>query len=749
MSDHFHEDGDLFKQAGEGVGNDSALTQSVVRGVVMRTVFESPVTGYSVLRVHSPKLGDITLVGPLAGSNAGEEIEALGRWEKHKEHGRQFVVESFRFTLPTTADGIVRYLSSGVLKGVGPKTAQQIVDHFGSETLTILTHHSQRLRELPGFGPKKLKQLRESWADESERRDIFIFLHGLGIGTATCQKLFAKYRSQAADIVRENPYRLADDIHGIGFLSADRIAEQLGIGRESAIRIHAGIMFGFKQLVIAGHTCYPRSLFIPYCAELLTLPHDLVEAGLEALIGMRKVVSERLPGAPEEMVYDAQMHKLECEFVWHLMRIVDAPSHYAQKLQHTESVSKIEFSPEQLRAVESMTTSPLTIITGGPGVGKTTVIGEIVGRAKRQRMKIYLAAPTGRAAKRMSESTHQACSTIHRMLKWQPETGGFEYGTNKKLPCQVLVIDEISMLDLPLATYLFRAIQPGTTVVLVGDADQLPSVGAGRILHDLITSGVCPVTHLSRIYRQKLMSRIVTVAHLVNEGKLPAKTDERQGAKSDFYWIEQEEPEKAVQTIVELVTRRIPQRFGFDPMNDIQVLCPMNKGECGVININEVLQNCLNPGDKPHVRIGERLFKIGDRVMQTVNNYELNVFNGDLGRVKFVGLDGGKNLVVDYDGRDVVYPAADLNQLTLAYAVTVHKSQGSEFPCVIFPVMKQHYIMLQRNLLYTGITRAKKLLILIGPRRAVGLAASNTRLEPRYTTLIERIENVIRQQQST
>lgn len=731
---------DLFN-GGADADNQSALTASVVRGVVMRTVFESPLTGYSVLRVFSQTYGDMTMVGPLAGSNAGEEIEATGRWEKHKEHGRQFHVETFRFTLPTTEAGICRYLSSGVLKGVGPKTAQQIVDKFGTETMTVLSHQPHRLRELSGFGKKKLAQLCESWAGETARREVFVFLHGLGIGTATCQKLYGKYGGEAAEIVRENPYRLADDIHGIGFLSADRIAEQLGIGRESSVRIRAGILFAFKQLLIAGHTCYPRIHFIPYCAELLSLDSPLVEAVFQVMTDEKKVIEEQLPGMDEVMVYDSQMHRLERELVWYMRQVAAAPNHYARKMTGMDVLSRIEFSDEQLLAVERVAQSPLTVITGGPGVGKTTVIGEIVARARAQKMKIYLAAPTGRAAKRMSESTGQRCSTIHRLLKWQPESGGFEYGSKKKLPCHLLIVDEISMLDLPLAAYLFRAVQAGTSVVMVGDADQLPSVGPGRILHDLINSEICPVTHLSRIYRQKEASQIITSAHLVNEGKVPYA--DHRNPKSDFFWIEQDDPAVAVQTIVEMATQRIPARFGFNPMTDIQVLCPMNRGECGVIHINHALQSVLNPGEKPCIKLGERLLKVDDRVMQTVNNYELNVFNGDLGFVRAVGADGNHSLTVDFDGREVIYPIADAGQLVLAYAITVHKSQGSEFPCVIVPIMTQHYIMLQRNLLYTAITRAKKLLILIGPKKAVGMAAANVRQEPRYTTLAERLRDAV------
>lgn len=726
-----------------GKENDDAvsLTESVVTGVIMRSVFESPATGYTVLRVHSPEHGDITVVGSLAGASAGEELEAMGRWETHKEHGRQFHAEKFRFTLPTTEVGICRYLASGVLKGIGEKTAEAIVARFGVKTMYILNHEPQRLRELPGFGAKKLKQLCESWKNETERRETLIFLHGLGIGSATCQKLYTKYGDGTADIVRENPYRLADDIHGIGFLSADRIAEQLGIGKESSVRIRAGIMFAFKQLLLAGHTCYPLEEFVPYCSELLGLEPPMVEAVLDSLVAEEKVIREKITGVDEVRVYDAQMHRLECELVWNIRRVSCAPNHYCRKLAGAASILPIDFSEEQLRAVEALSSSPMTVITGGPGVGKTTVIGEIVARARAHRLKIYLAAPTGRAAKRMSESTGVTCTTIHRLLRWQPETGGFEYGSKKKLPCQILVVDEISMLDLPLATYLFRAVQTGTTVVLVGDPDQLPSVGPGRILHDVIRSEICPVIHLSRIYRQQDASRIIINAHLVNEGKLPFP--HKTTGKSDFYWIEQDDPTEAVRLIVEMVSRRIPQKFGFNPMNDIQVLCPMNRGECGVIHLNEALQERLNPGPKPQVKVGDRLFRVGDRVMQTVNNYELNVFNGDLGRIRALNTEDGLHLSVDFDGREVIYPLADAGQLVLAYAVTVHKSQGSEFPCVVLPMMMQHYIMLQRNLLYTGITRAKKLLILIGSKKSVGMAAINFRQAPRYTTLSERLRLAI------
>lgn len=725
----------LFSESADESG-DGALFSTTVRGYIHRVVYENATSGYAVLRVHSSNYGECTFVGPLTGAHEGEEIEADGRWERHKEHGKQFKVDSFRFTLPTTRQGICKYLASGVLKGIGEKKAKQIVDFFGDNTLNVLSATPSKLREIPGFGSKIVSQIQKSWANEKDKREIFIFMHGLGIGTATCQKLYIKYGAGIADLIKENPYKLADEVHGIGFLSADRIAQNLGIEKNSEIRIRAGIIFAFKQLFAEGHTCYPYEKFLPYTAELLDLDVERVGSVIQTMTDERKLIKEKLPLMEEDAIYEAQMFKIESEFACRVQMITNAKNHYGRRLNTIPPISKMEFSEEQLSAVETVSSSPLTIITGGPGVGKTTVIGEIVARARACKMKVYLAAPTGRAAKRMSESTHMACSTIHRLLKWQPESGTFEYGTDKKLPCHILIVDEISMLDLPLGTYLFRAIHPGTTVVLVGDADQLPSVGPGRVLHDLIQSHVCPVTQLKRIYRQKDASLIITNAHRVNEGYLPEQPS--AGKNTDFYWIEQEDPEKAVQQIVTMAVHRIPAKFGFDPMSDIQILTPMNRGECGVTNLNIALQGVLNGGDKPTVHIGDRLLKLGDRVMQTVNNYELNVYNGDMGRIKSIVRD--KEVVVDFDGRAVPYAPSDLGQLVLSYAVTVHKSQGSEFPCVIMPIMKQHFIMLQRNLLYTGITRAKKLLILIGPKKAMSMAVHNFKQAPRYTTLSERIQ---------
>lgn len=715
------------------------LTATLLRGTVHHVVYQNQDTGYTVLRMTVGNREE-SVVGSLSGIHAGEELELKGKWEQHKTHGKQFKVDSFRITLPSSEKGIIRYLSSGFLKGIGPKIAEQIVAHFGADTLNIISHHSKRLQEVPGFGKKRLEQFQQAWNKEGERRDLFIFLHALGITTTMGQKLYKIYGSQTGHLIRENPYRLADDVHGIGFLSADRIAGELGVEKESPKRICAGVLFALKQLIQSGHTCYPIESFYDYCASLIALDVEFIKPQIQWLADQNKVVIERLKQFSEMMIYDASMYKLECELVHYLHQCLNSSKFATEKIVNVKPISKVAFSVEQLQAVDAVGHSPMSIITGGPGVGKTTVISELVNRALAKGLRIALAAPTGRAAKRMSESTKQRCSTLHRMLKWLPATGTFEYGINKKLPFDLLVIDEVSMLDLPLATYLFRAVGVGTSVVFVGDADQLPSVGAGKVLHDLIASRQVPTTHLSRIYRQADSSQIITNAHLINEGRMPLKPEFATKSNQDFYWIEQDDATQAVEQILEMVVNRIPKRFGFDPKAQIQVLCPMNRGECGVLNLNRLLQTALNGKERPQIVQGDRILREGDRVMQTSNNYDLNVFNGDLGTIKDIFKNANDSfIIVDFDGREVVYPISDANQLVLSYAITVHKSQGSEFPCVIIPLLSQHYIMLQRNLLYTAITRAKSLLILVGSSKAVSMAVRNTKTEPRFTSLCERL----------
>ena len=724
------------------------LTEQTIKGEIKRVVYASEDGMYTVLRVLDGNNRTHTVIGNIAGSYEGQGIEVTGTWQNHKEHGRQFKALSFKFVLPTSPEGIKRYLASGLIHGIGPKLADCIVDRFGPETLNILDNFSARLTEVPGFGKKRLDMVRKAWAEHAQERDIFIFLQSLGISLAYCRRIYKCYGDQTPAYVRDNPYRLAEEVDGIGFIMSDKVATMLGITGNDIKRLSAGVVYTLNRLAEKGHVCYPKEDFIQYTADLLEVELDEAQAGLTAAVseGMATIdfVVEGSNPTTSEMVYKTTLCTAEKELAFLVNRLSRVQSHRGQLTLNVDTKSYIKLSDEQRTAIHSVGHYPLTIITGGPGVGKTTVVGDIVRRANLAKLKVYLAAPTGRAAKRLGESCRRTAMTIHRMLKWEPIKRSFVYNSKRPLRCDVLIIDEVSMLDIQLALFLFRAIAPGTTVVLVGDSDQLPSVGPGTVLMDLILSGKAHVTHLSHIYRQGAGSKIITNAHAVNSGRLPDLTPVPKEVLSDFYWIEQDDPELVVETIGKMVKTRIPQRFKFDPMRDIQVLTPMNRGSCGTKLLNEQLQIALNPdsGKKPFFIFGEKKFRSGDRVMQIRNNYDKGVFNGDMGRLIYID-HSNKTFKIAFDGNNTVeYDYVEADQIVLAYAITVHKSQGSEFPVVIFPVLTQHYILLQKNLLYTGMTRAKKLLIIIGNRRALSMAVNNIRQEPRFSLLRARLKTI-------
>lgn len=720
----------------------TSLTSHLLLGEISKVVYESERDNYKVIRVTDDRGGKHTAVGLFFGAFAGQGIEIRGRWETHKEHGRQLRAESYKYILPTTAEGIKRYLASGIVKGLGPKTAAAIVDRFGLKTIEILDNHSARLREVPGLGRKRLKEIRDGWKEQTANRETLIFLQGLGISPAYCARIIKKFGDDAAAVVRDNPFILADEIDGIGFLMADRIAASLGITGEAPERLVAGIAYALGKIAQDGHVCYPAEELTGYAAELLGIPENEAKRAVALCERQGAVVIDDCEFAPPEqrrkMIYSARHWGLENELAT-LVKHLSAPDErHAGRRIKGGLTTDTPFSEEQLESIRNVRRHPFTVITGGPGVGKTTVVGEIVRQAVKSKLKVYLAAPTGRAAKRMSETCRRPAMTIHRMLKWDPAERGFAYGYKTRLPCDILIVDETSMLDLHLATALLRSVAKGTAVVMVGDPDQLPSVGPGSILKDIIASKLCPTTNLSRIYRQDEGSDIIDNAHRINRGALP-EVPSPDGALSDFYWIERGDPVQARETIAKMVTERIPAKFGFNPYSHIQVLTPMNKGECGTVALNQTLQEILN-GDprKPRLKFGDKTFKSGDRVMQIRNNYDKNVFNGDMGRIASIN-GGDKNFTIDFDGNHVKYEFNEADQITLAYAVTIHKSQGSEFPAVVVPILNQHFIMLRRNLLYTAVTRAKKLLILIGTRKAVSMAVSNFRVEPRFSMLLAKL----------
>ncbi len=707
-------------------------------GDVARIVYSSENDSYTVARIVEGSGKEYMAVGAMPGLMEGQTVELTGKWEKNSDHGLQMRVETCNFSLPVTTEGLIRYLSSGLIPGIGPKTAKSIVDRFGTATLDIISKTPRRLLEIKGFTQKKVDLVRNGLSENTELRELRIYLEGLGITPAYFARIYKVYGESAARKISENPYCLARDVRGIGFLLADRIARKAGIEKNDIKRLIAGTVYMLDQIRLSGHICMPRTDLLPKLAETLEIEPVDAERALAAAVMSGAAVSDYAPDGTE-MLYSPLFLRSENELPLLLKRILLDPAPAGGKLMLIPPESGTHFSDEQLLAVHMVSSSALSIITGGPGVGKTTVVSEILRRAKRAHLNVVLAAPTGRAAKRLSEATGGSASTIHRLLKWDPAKAGFAQNKENPLAAQLFVIDEASMLDLPLAVALFRAIPEGATVVIVGDPDQLPSVGPGNVLNDLIASKICPVTRLTKIFRQGDGSGIIQSAHAVNAGILPELN--RNAGIRDFYWIEKDDPAEAADVLIRMIGERIPGRFGFDPLRDIQLLCPMNRGLCGTIEMNNTLQALLNPGEKAEFRFGERLFKTGDKVMQITNNYDKNVFNGDTGYLVRIQ-PGSKKFFVDYDGTEVEYSFDDADQITLAYAVTVHKAQGCEYPVVLMPLLSSHFMMLQRNLLYTGMTRAKRLMILVGSKRAVSMAVRNAIQEPRHSLLLDKLVRI-------
>lgn len=717
---------------------------NVLNGEVTRVVYTTEDESYTVARIVDGSGKEYMAVGAMPGLTEGQNVELEGKWEINPEHGLQLRVAVCNFSLPATKEGLIRYLSSGVVPGVGPKTAKAIVDRFGTDALDVISKTPRKLLEIKGFSQKKINTIREALSENTELRDLRIYLEGLGISPAYFARIYKTFGDDTARKIQENPYCLASEVRGIGFLLADKIAQKAGIKVNDPKRLVAGVVYMLDQIRLAGHICMPRADFLPKLAETLDVSPEEADRAIASAALTGKAVTDFAPDGTE-MLYSPLFLRCENELPYLLKKMLIHPSPAGGRLLMIPPDLHTNFSDEQLLAVHVVTRSALSIITGGPGVGKTTVVSEIVRRANAARLTVVLAAPTGRAAKRLSEATGAPASTIHRLLKWDPGQATFVQNKDNPVEAQLFVIDEASMLDLPLAVALFRAIPAGATVVIVGDPDQLPSVGPGNLLNDLIDSGICPVTRLTKIFRQGDGSGIIRAAHAVNAGIMPERTRAAAGDVSrDFYWIEKDDSVETADILVRMISGRIPERFGFDPMRDIQLLCPMNRGASGTIEMNRVLQNILNPGDsKPQFMIGEHTYKVGDKVMQIANNYDKNVFNGDTGFITSIHLPG-KKFTVDFDGMSVEYTFEDADQIVLAYAVTVHKSQGSEYPVVLMPLLSSHFMMLQRNLLYTGMTRAKKLMILVGDPRAVSMAVRNFVREPRHSLLLPKLQTKVK-----
>jgi len=712
---------------------------------VERITFQNEENGYTIARVKAKgRHGLVTIVGNLPGLVVGEILNVKGEWHQHPKFGEQFKVTSYVSLVPATSAGIEKYLGSGLIKGIGPIMAKRLVSRFGTNTLDIIEDHIDRLQEVEGIGEKRVEMIRSAWDEQKEVRDVMVFLQGHGVSPAYATRIFKQYGREAVQIVRDNPYRLAEDVFGIGFLTADRIAAKLGVPKESPMRAEAGIQHVLHQLSDEGHVFFPLEPLIEECRKILDLEGDVIRQAAAGAAQRKKIVIEPStePGRQADKVYLAPLYASEVGLARRLTELTSQPKQLRlidqeEAIKAVQNHMGMDLSKNQLQAVRDALEKKVMVITGGPGTGKTTIISSIIKLYARTGQKVLLAAPTGRAAKKIFEATKHDARTIHRLLEFSPKGGRFKKNEDDPLDADLIVVDEVSMVDTVLMFQLLKAVPPRATLILVGDVDQLPSVGPGNVLKDIIDSGRIPVARLTQIFRQSELSTIVVNAHRINSGEMPISRRAGQ-AQSDFRFIEIEEPEKALETILSLCKDRLPKAFGYNAFNDIQVLTPMHKGTVGAANLNAELQKTLNPSTHSVSRAG-RIFKIGDKVMQIRNNYDKDVFNGDIGRIVAINAEE-RDVLVNFDGKSVAYDFNDLDELMLAYATSVHKAQGSEFPAVVMPVMIQHFILLQRNLLYTGITRGKKLVVLVGTRKALAIAIRNNKPKLRFTLLKERLQ---------
>ncbi len=706
-----------------------------LRCVVERITFQNAENGYSVMKVKVKGYDDlVTLVGNLLEVPAGAVLLCEGEWRVDKRYGQQFQCETWEEVMPATAYGIEKYLGSGLVKGIGPKFAKLIVGHFGTDTIEVIETDIERLYEVPGISKKRVEKIRESWEKQKDIKNVMLFLQGFGVSTAYAAKIYRQYGKESIDNVKENPYRLADDIWGIGFKTADGIARKMGYEMNDERRLRSGLIYTLNQLADEGHCYAEEEQLIATAKQLLEADEECIRTAMTHAIETEDLM---LDGTA---IYLPPFYYAECGTANRLNTLVhtkEAGSIFTARfdLAKLQRETGIEYDEVQVEAIRQAIASKVMVLTGGPGTGKTTTTKAIIAALQSAGMRILLAAPTGRAAKRMSEATGMEAKTIHRLLEYNPQDG---YKRNDENPLEgdALIVDECSMIDIILMNNLTKALPTTMRLVLVGDIDQLPSVGAGNVLRDIIDSGVIPVVRLTRIFRQAQSSRIVMSAHAINRGCFP---DISNGQHTDFFFMKQEEPEKVAETIVSLVRDRLPKAYR-QPNANIQVLTPMQRGVVGAANLNVALQQALNHNTAALVR-GGYTFKEGDRVMQLRNNYDKDVYNGDLGYVRSVDMEE-RTLTVDFDGQMVEYEASELDELTLAYATTIHKSQGSEYPIVVMPVLMTHYVMLQRNLIYTGITRAKKICVLVGQTKALAYAIHNMKVLKRNTRLKERLAPV-------
>lgn len=719
-----------------------ARTKESISGLIERVTYFNEESGFVVLRVKIKGRRDLlTVVGQSISANAGEWVKAEGVWARDREHGLQFKAERLVCTPPTNIEGIEKYLASGMIKGIGPVYAKKMVARYGEKIFDIIETASAKLESIDGIGPGRRRKIKDAWQEQKVVRKIMVFLHSNGVSTSRAVRIYKTYGEEAIEKVQNNPYILARDIRGIGFMSADHIAQKLGIPEDSLHRAQAGLNHMLTEASGNGHCGLPEDLLIRQTAELLTVDESIPRNGLAQALHAGDVVRDAV--GEHELIFLPALKKAEEYIARRILDLSGQPSSYPdidfnKAIHWVQESNKLQLAASQTEAIRCALENRVVIITGGPGVGKTTIIQSILKVLHAKRVTFALCAPTGRAAKRLSESTGHEARTIHRLLEVNPRNGQFKHDEESPLEEKLLVVDECSMVDIPLMHHLLKALPEDGHLLLVGDVDQLPSVGPGSVLKDFIQSGCLSVVRLQEIFRQAAGSRIITNAHRINQGQMPMM--EEDAPLSDFYFIDREEPERTAATLLQMVRDRIPSKFQVHPILDIQVLCPMNRGSLGVREMNLTLQNALNPvrhGDVVAEKFGWQ-FRARDKVIQTENNYDKEVFNGDIGQISSID-PIEKEIKVQFEQRKVIYDFGELDELSLAYAITIHKSQGSEFPVVVMPVATQQYMLLQRNLVYTGVTRGRKLVVIVGQKKALGMAVNNSKNASRYSGLLHRL----------
>jgi exodeoxyribonuclease V alpha subunit len=734
-----------------------AAAPTTLDAVLERITYANQETGYTVARVATGRGSDLlTVVGPLLGAQPGESLRLRGRWTSHPQYGRQFQVETYQTMLPATIQGIRRYLGSGLIKGIGPKMAERIVDHFGEDTLRLIEEEPGRLIEVPGLGPKRTRMITAAWEEQKAIKEVMVFLQGVGVSTSLAVRIYKTYRDEAIEVVRREPYRLAAEVWGIGFKTADQIAQRLGIPHDSPQRVKAGLQFALSEASEDGHCYLPEAELVTKATGLLGVEVELAGRCLEELVAEEGVIAEPLPAAvsPDaaastgRAIWLVPFHRAELALAGGLLRLLDAPADrlagfpavdWTAALDWLRRTVGVTLAPEQEAAVRLALTERVAVLTGGPGCGKSYTVRAVVALARAKRAKVVLAAPTGRAAKRLSELAGLEAATLHRLLQLRPG-GDAAFDRDHPLGADLVVVDEASMLDVLLANKLVKAIPPGAHLLLVGDVDQLPSVGAGEVLRDLLAAERLPRVRLTRVFRQAQQSGVVANAHRINAGQHPVTH-----GLADFFLFPEEDSEQVADLVVDIVANRLPRRFGLDPRREVQVLCPMHRGPAGAGVLNERLQAALTPGREglAERRFGGRVYRVGDKVMQIRNNYDkgsAGVFNGSVGQVTALSLEDSELRVLLDEDEEVAYGFDELDELTHAYAVSIHRSQGSEYPCAVVPLTMSAWMMLQRNLLYTAVTRARQSVVLVGSRRALAKAVRTQGAGRRHTALSERLQ---------